>query len=69
LIFKYCTDVAVLFQTVQILDALVEEGSENMEVRDKEQIVSRMKAAVASKQFGLENTICSDPFYYEKVVW
>jgi len=48
-----------MFQTVQILDDLVEEGSENMDVRDKEQIVSRMKAAVASKQFGLENTICS----------
>ncbi|KAL9323894.1 hypothetical protein ACSQ67_008751 [Phaseolus vulgaris] len=46
-------------KTVQILDDLVEEGSENMDVRDKEQIVSRMKAAVASKQFGLENTICS----------
>jgi len=48
-----------MFQTVQILDDLVEEGSETMDVRDKEQIVSRMKAAVASKQFGLENTICS----------
>ncbi|QCD93912.1 T-complex protein 1 subunit theta [Vigna unguiculata] len=46
-------------KTVQILDDLVEEGSETMDVRDKEQIVSRMKAAVASKQFGLENTICS----------
>jgi len=48
-----------MFQTVQILDDLVEEGSETMDVRNKEQIVSRMKAAVASKQFGLENTICS----------
>ncbi|TKY46197.1 T-complex protein 1 subunit theta [Spatholobus suberectus] len=46
-------------KTVQILDELVEKGSENMDVRDKEQVVSRMKAAVASKQFGQEDTICS----------
>ncbi|ESW23842.1 hypothetical protein PHAVU_004G080500 [Phaseolus vulgaris] len=67
--FPLLLELPLVPMTVQILDALVEEGSENMEVRDKEQIVSRMKAAVASKQFGLENTICSDPFYYEKVVW
>ncbi|XP_020208077.1 T-complex protein 1 subunit theta [Cajanus cajan] len=46
-------------KTVQILDELVEDGSENMDVRDKEQVVSRMKAAVASKQFGQEDSICS----------
>ncbi|KAL5071072.1 hypothetical protein RYX36_021959 [Vicia faba] len=46
-------------KTVEILDELVEEGSDNMDVRDKEQVVSRMKAAVASKQFGQEDTICS----------
>ncbi|KAK7381280.1 hypothetical protein VNO78_33852 [Psophocarpus tetragonolobus] len=46
-------------KTVQILDELVEKGSENMDVRDKEQVVSRMKAAVASKQFGQEDTISS----------
>ncbi|KAJ0078728.1 hypothetical protein Patl1_22945 [Pistacia atlantica] len=31
----------------------------NMDVRDKEQVVSRMKAAVASKQFGQEDILCS----------
>ncbi|XP_004498325.1 T-complex protein 1 subunit theta-like [Cicer arietinum] len=46
-------------KTVEILDELVEEGSDNMDVRDKEQVILRMKAAVASKQFGLEDTICS----------
>ncbi|KAL2577325.1 hypothetical protein AAZV13_16G125700 [Glycine max] len=46
-------------KTVQILDELVENGSESMDVRDKEQVVSRMKAAVASKQFGQEDTLCS----------
>ncbi|XP_061350082.1 T-complex protein 1 subunit theta-like [Gastrolobium bilobum] len=46
-------------KTVEILDELVEKGSENMDVRDKEQVISRMKAAVASKQFGQEDTICS----------
>lgn len=44
---------------MEILDELVEEGSDNMDVRDKEQVISRMKAAVASKQFGQEDTICS----------
>jgi len=37
----------------------VEEGSESMDVRDKEQVISRMRAAVASKQFGLEDNLCS----------
>ncbi|KAL2335073.1 hypothetical protein Fmac_016286 [Flemingia macrophylla] len=46
-------------KTVQILDELVENGSENMDIREKEQVVSRMKAAVASKQYGQEDTICS----------
>jgi len=46
-------------KTVQILDELVENGSESMDVRDKEQVISRMKAAVASKQFGQEDTLCS----------
>ena len=46
-------------QTVEILDELVENGSENMDVRDKEQVISRMKAAVASKQFGQEDILSS----------
>ncbi|KAK2397060.1 T-complex protein 1 subunit theta [Trifolium repens] len=46
-------------KTVEILDELVEEGSENMDVRDKEQVISRMRAPVASKQFGQEDTLCS----------
>ncbi|GAU30876.1 hypothetical protein TSUD_15620 [Trifolium subterraneum] len=46
-------------KTIEVLDTLVEEGSDNMDVRNKEQVISRMKAAVASKQFGQEDTICS----------
>ncbi|KAF7819289.1 T-complex protein 1 subunit theta [Senna tora] len=46
-------------KTVEILDELVEKGSESMDVRSKEQVVSRMKAAVASKQFGQEDILCS----------
>jgi len=67
-----------LCQTVQILDELVENGSESMDVRDKEQVISRMKAAVASKQFGQEDTLCSlvadvsvsrfTTFYYDKML-
>ncbi|XP_010257708.1 PREDICTED: T-complex protein 1 subunit theta [Nelumbo nucifera] len=45
-------------KTVEILDELVEKGSETMDVRNKDQVVSRMKAAVASKQFGQENILC-----------
>lgn len=30
-----------------------------MDVRDKEQVISRMKAAVASKQFGQEDILSS----------
>ncbi|XP_031283341.1 T-complex protein 1 subunit theta [Pistacia vera] len=46
-------------KTIEVLDELVEKGSENMDVRDKEQVVSRMKSAVASKQFGQEDILCS----------
>ncbi|GAV72688.1 Cpn60_TCP1 domain-containing protein, partial [Cephalotus follicularis] len=46
-------------KTVEILDELVEIGSENMDVRNKGQVVSRMKAAVASKRFGEEDMLCS----------
>ncbi|XP_054803227.1 T-complex protein 1 subunit theta [Prosopis cineraria] len=46
-------------KTVELLDELVEKGSENMDVRNKEQVISRMRAAVASKQFGQEDIICS----------
>lgn len=30
-----------------------------MDARNKEQVVTRMKAAVASKQFGQEDVLCS----------
>ena len=44
---------------IEILEELVEKGSENMDVRNKEQVVTRMKAAVASKQHGQEDILCS----------
>ncbi|XP_062007813.1 T-complex protein 1 subunit theta [Rosa rugosa] len=46
-------------KTIEILEELVEEGSETMDVRDKEQVVKRMKAPVASKQFGQEEILSS----------
>ncbi|XP_030452862.2 T-complex protein 1 subunit theta [Syzygium oleosum] len=46
-------------KTLEILDELVEAGSETMDVRNKEQVVSRMRAAIASKQFGQEDRLCS----------
>ncbi|CAB4263838.1 unnamed protein product [Prunus armeniaca] len=48
-----------IFLTIEILDELVEPGSENMDVCNKEEVVSRMKAAVASKQFGQEHILSS----------
>ncbi|KAJ6796544.1 T-complex protein 1 subunit theta [Iris pallida] len=45
-------------ETVKILDELVEKGSETMDVRNKEEVASRIKAAVASKQFGQEDILC-----------
>lgn len=45
-------------ETIILLEELVEGGSENMDVRNKEEVVSRMKAAVASKQFGQEDILC-----------
>ncbi|CAL9049019.1 T-complex protein 1 subunit theta-like [Musa acuminata AAA Group] len=45
-------------KTIEILDELLEKGSETMDVRSKEEVVSRMKAAVASKQYGQEDLLC-----------
>lgn len=45
-------------KAIEILDELVESGSESMDVRNKEEVVLRMRAAVASKQFGQEDILC-----------
>lgn len=45
-------------QTIEILDELIEEGSEKMDVRNKDEVISRIKSAVASKQFGQEDILC-----------
>ncbi|CAL5423632.1 unnamed protein product [Camellia sinensis] len=36
----------------------INKGSEKMDVRNKDEVIKRMKAAVASKQFGLEDILC-----------
>lgn len=43
----------------EILEGLVEAGSETMDVRNKEEVILRMKAPVASKQYGNEDILCS----------
>ncbi|XP_033144329.1 T-complex protein 1 subunit theta isoform X1 [Brassica rapa] len=48
-----------IIKVVEVLEQLVESGSETMDVRSKDEVVSRMRAAVASKQFGQEEIICS----------
>ncbi|KAI3446370.1 hypothetical protein Pfo_003035 [Paulownia fortunei] len=45
-------------KTVEILEELVEQGSESMNVRDKDEVISRMRSSVASKQFGQEDILC-----------
>ncbi|MFS7962085.1 putative T-complex protein 1, theta subunit [Helianthus anomalus] len=43
---------------VEILEGLVEEGSDIMDVRNKEEVILRMRAPVASKQYGQEDILC-----------
>ncbi|KAK3135903.1 hypothetical protein QOZ80_5BG0425010 [Eleusine coracana subsp. coracana] len=45
-------------KAIEVLEDLVEKGSENMDVRNKEEVVLRMRSAVASKQFGQEDILC-----------
>ncbi|CAI9101029.1 OLC1v1038252C1 [Oldenlandia corymbosa var. corymbosa] len=45
-------------KAIEVLEELVEQGSDTMDVRNKEEVISRMKAAVASKQFGQEDILC-----------
>lgn len=45
-------------KVVEILEGLVEEGSDTMDVRNKDEVILRMKAAVASKQYGQEDILC-----------
>ncbi|PWA70669.1 Chaperone, tailless complex polypeptide 1 [Artemisia annua] len=47
-----------LLQVVEILEGLVEQGSETMDVRNRDEVTLRMKAAVASKQYGQESILC-----------
>ncbi|GLT26743.1 hypothetical protein SLA2020_017880 [Shorea laevis] len=44
-------------KTVGILGELEEKGPESMDVRVKKQVITRMKAAVGSKQFGQEDVL------------
>uniref|UniRef100_A0A164X640 CCT-theta n=1 Tax=Daucus carota subsp. sativus TaxID=79200 RepID=A0A164X640_DAUCS len=46
-------------KTIEILNELIEDGSDTMDVRNKDQVTLRMKSAVASKQFGQEDILCS----------
>ncbi|KAM0005206.1 putative chaperonin TCP-1, chaperonin Cpn60/TCP-1 family, groEL-like apical domain superfamily [Helianthus debilis subsp. tardiflorus] len=43
---------------VEILEGLVEEGSDIMDVRNKDEVILRMRAPVASKQYGQEDILC-----------
>ncbi|ONK61297.1 uncharacterized protein A4U43_C08F28240 [Asparagus officinalis] len=45
-------------KVLEILDELVEKGSETMDVRNKDEVITRIKSAVASKQFGQEDILC-----------
>ncbi|KAK3037103.1 hypothetical protein RJ639_029945 [Escallonia herrerae] len=45
-------------KTIELLEELIEEGSEKMDVKNKDEVISRMRSAVASKQFGQEDFLC-----------
>ncbi|KAI3780188.1 hypothetical protein L2E82_10159 [Cichorium intybus] len=45
-------------KVVEILEGLVESGSDTMDVRNRDEVILRMKAAVASKQYGQEDVLC-----------
>ncbi|XP_051129330.1 T-complex protein 1 subunit theta-like [Andrographis paniculata] len=45
-------------KTIEVLEELVEKDSENMNVRDRESVILRMRSPVASKQFGQEDILC-----------
>ncbi|KAL9237760.1 hypothetical protein vseg_012271 [Gypsophila vaccaria] len=46
-------------KAIEFLDELVEQGSDKMDVKNKDEVISRMRAAVASKQFGQEDVLCN----------
>jgi T-complex protein 1 subunit theta len=45
-------------KTIEILEELIEKDSDKMDVRNKDEVILRMKSAVASKQFGQEDILC-----------
>ena len=48
----------VCLQLGEILEALVQEGSETMDVRNKDQVILRMNAPVSSKLYFREHILC-----------
>ena len=55
---EYMLTTLYLLQVVEILEGLVEQGSETMDLRNRDEVTLRMKAAVASKQYGQESILC-----------
>lgn len=47
-----------LSRVMELLEKIVEPGSEKMDVRNKEQVVQRMVSSVGSKQWGQEGVLC-----------
>lgn len=46
-------------KVMELLGEVVEQGSDKMDVRNKEQAIQRMISAVGSKQWGQEGVLCS----------
>ena len=67
LAFKLMNIASCFWQTTEILEEMVETGSENMNVRDKDEVITRMRSSVASKQFGQEEKLC--PLIAEVNIW
>ena len=45
-------------QALAVIDSLVLQGTETLDVRDKEAVAKRIKGAVSAKQHGLEDVLC-----------
>ncbi|KAI3977917.1 hypothetical protein MKX01_036757 [Papaver californicum] len=51
-------------KAIEILESLIVKGSETMDVRNTVEVASRMKAAIASKQFGQENILLTKVYFF-----
>jgi len=45
-------------KALEVLDGMIIEGTEKLDMRNPEEVTTRIKGSVCSKQYGLEDTLC-----------